>query len=51
MEDVCDPLDIDVIKEAQDVKEDDRHYELAFDSRLSLVHKAQGSVCRTVVVA
>ena len=51
MEDVDDPLDIDVVKESRDVKKNDGSYELAFDSRLGLVHEAQGRVRRAVVVA
>ena len=51
MEDLDNVFDVDIVEESRDVKKDHRHDKLTLDSRLSLIHKAEGSVHRTVVVA
>ncbi len=43
--------DIEVVKEALDVKEEDQHNIAHFDRGLGMVHKAQGSICGRVIIS
>jgi len=51
VEDLDNAFNVDIVEESRDVKKDHGCDKLTLDSRLSLMHKAEGSIHRTVVVA